>query len=348
MNILEVISCLGSKPKHEFEDIIRHFYPNESGFRRYCIQRNLEALGHIYTDHEKGKVSVLAPRMCVLPTREHGFSRVALIGARPNEKLFIDELKTFCVKYGDSLNVVIKPEDVENGFPCNITLVGESTKFFEKIQEISNGHSLLYAESQRLSARGLLSRNSLLLGDSVGTPGAWIALHSNIESSSAESLSDRINFVFQSVSQELGNADSWKVFDPSTKNWEIWSKIRNAYDRHLLLIQKEIYKYLLATRTDSGWRLYLEKFSHDPLWSKWAVLQAKDEAQSLLPQIGGWDFKILQRLPLPIELHRVCCLCSGFLPVPEADGEMLRYSNIPLSIQCHLVRKLSFKLNQNN
>ena len=348
MNILEVISCLGSKPKNEFEDLIRHFYPNISGFGRNCVQRDLEALGHIYTDHVMGKVRVLAPRMCVLPTREHGFSRVSLTGARPNEQLFIDELKNFCVKYGDSLKVEIEPSGLENGFPSNIILSGENSEFFEKLQEISNGHSLLYAESQRLSARGLLSRNLLLLGDPAGTPGAWIALHSIIGSSSAESLSDRINFVFQSVSQELGNADSLKVFDPYTKKWEIWSKIRNAYGRHILLIQKEIYKYLLAAKTDTGWRLYLEKFRHDPLWAKWAVLQAKDGGQSLLPQIGGWDFKIPRRLPLPIELHRVCCLCSGFLPVPEADGEMLRYSNIPLSIQSHVVRKLSFEQIQNN
>ena len=286
--------------------------------------------------------------MCVLPSREDRFSRVVLIGARPNEQLFIDDLKTLCVKYGDSLKVEIEPIGVENGFPTNIILVGDSRDFFKKIQEIANAHSLFRDETQRLYARGSLSPNLLLLGDPVGTPGAWIALHSSIGSSSAESLSDRINNVFGSVSQELGNADSYKVFDPCTKNWAIWSNIRNTYDRHLLLIQKEIYKYLLAKKTDAGWKLYLEKFNHDPLWAKWAVLQAKDGAQSLLPQIGGWDFRIPQGLPLPIELHRACCLCSGLLPVPEVDGQVLRYSNVPYSIQSHIIRKLSFEQIQSN
>jgi hypothetical protein len=134
-----------------------------------------------------------------------------------------------------------------------------------------------------------------------------------------------------------------QVFNPEKNNWVFWDDIRNTYDRNLLLIKKERYKYLLAKRSDDNWLLYLDKFSHDPLWGKWAVLQDRDGGGSMLPSIEESDFLISHGLPLPIELHRVCSLCSGTLPFLNADRGMIRYSNVPYFIRSHVIRKLSLR-----
>lgn len=351
MNILEVISCLGSKPKDEFQEIIRHFYPNDSGYVRNCIQRDLEALGHIHTDHERGKVHVMAPRMCVLPRQENGISRAVLTGARSSERIFLDELRHLPA-VGDS-RLKVEETSGDNGFPSKIILSGDSSKFFSNLQRVAATHSLFNTEHQRLAATDQLFPNWHLLGDPAGTPGAWFALYSGIDSASTEGLQARLDHYFYRENglprnhQPLANANSIEVFDPNTSNWVFWGTISNTFDGNLLLIKKERYKYLLAKRTGNGWMLYLEKFSHDPLWAKWAVLQDRNGGDASLPKIEGSDFRVPHGLPLPIELHRVCSLCSGTLPVTETDRRVIRYSNVPFFIQSHVNCKLSLRQPQN-
>ena len=353
MNILEVISSLGSKAKDEFQEVVRHFYPHISGYERKCIQRDLEALGHIHTDHMKGSVHVMAPRMCVLPTLEEGVSSVVFTGVRTNERLFIEELKSLPAVDGEKLKVEIEPAVEREGFPSKIILTGQSDGFFNKLQEIANNHGLFRIESKSLEELGQFTCNWHLLGDRTGTPGAWVALHNGISSSSTESLHDRLDHHFHRDDrqtrnhQHLGNSDSWQVFNPKMNNWVFWCEIRNTYDRSLLLIKKERYKYMLAKRSDDNWLLYLDKFSHDPQWAKWAVLQDRDGEDSVLPSIKESNFLIPHGLQLPIELHRVCSLCSGTLPVLDTDRKMTRYSNVPYSIRSHVVRKLSLRSPQN-
>lgn len=350
MNILEVISCFGSKPKDEFQEIIRHFYPTVSGYERNCIQRDLEALGHIHTDHVRGKVHVMAPRMCVLPTLENGISSAVLTGVRPSERIFLDELRHLPAVGDDKLKV--EETGMDEGFPSKIILSGLSQTFFHNLQRVTE-HTLFIKESERLVESGQLLPNWHLLGDPAGTPGAWFALHTGIDSASTETLHDRLYRYFYREdrqprnNQSLENADSCEVFDPNTNKWAFWGSIRNTYDRNLLLIKKDRYKYLLAKRTGNGWILYIEKFNHDPLWAKWAVLQARNGGDPLLPKIEGSDFLIPHGLPLPIQLHRVCCLCSGTLPVLESDRGVIRYTDVPFSIQSQVIRKLSLRQPQN-
>ena len=350
MNILEVISSLGSQPKDEFQEVVRQLYPNASGYDRNSIQRDLEALGHIHTDHGQGRVHVMAPRMCVIPAREYGKSMAVLTGARPSERDFFDEIHTLSF---DHNQLSVEQVGGKNGFPLTINIEGESETFFDNLQKIANTHTLYQQDSQTLMASGHSSRDWHLLGDRAGTPGAWVALHNGIGSSSTESLHDRLDHHFHRDErqprsyQQLGNADSWQVFNPEKYNWVFWGDIRNTYDRRLLLIKKERYKYLLAKRSDDNWLLYLDKFSHDPQWAKWAVLQDREGGDSMLPSIEESDFLIPHGLQLPIELHRVCSLCSGTLPVPEADREMTRYLNVPYPIRSHVIRKLSLRPPQN-
>jgi len=347
MNILEVISSLGPKPKDEFQEVVRHFFPNASGYNRNCIQRDLEALGHIYTDHVQGRVHVMTPRMCVLPAQENGKSLAVLTGARPNERNLLDELHTLPF---DHNQLSVEEVSGENGFPFTIYMKGASETFFDNLQKIANTHTLLQPEYQALMASSpSLSRDWYLLGDRAGTPGAWVALHNGIGSSSTESLHDCLDHHFHRDDrqprnhQQLGNANSLQVFDPEKKNWVFWGDIRNTYDRNLLLIKIERYKYLLAKRSGDNWLLYLDKFSHDPLWAKWAILQNREGGESMLPSIEGPDFLIHHGLPLPIELHRVCSLCSGTLPVIDAKRGMIKYLKVPCVIQSHVIRKLSLK-----
>ena len=149
MNILEVISSLGSQPKDEFQEVVRQLYPNASGYDRNSIQRDLEALGHIHTDHGQGRVHVMAPRMCVIPAREYGKSMAVLTGARPSERDFFDEIHTLSF---DHNQLSVEQVGGKNGFPLTINIEGESETFFDNLQKIANTHTLYQQDSQTLMA----------------------------------------------------------------------------------------------------------------------------------------------------------------------------------------------------
>jgi hypothetical protein len=167
-----------------------------------------------------------------------------------------------------------------------------------------------------------------------------MALHSPIGSSSIENLISRLDGLFQDSNyQPFGGDRGWNVFDPRSQCWADWGQIRNTYDKDLILIQKEIYKYLIAKKEEGSWRLYLDRFSHDPLWAKWAVIQSCANVGQYLPKVNGWEFIISHGLPLPIELHRVCCLCSGFLPYTHSGGT--RYLNVPPVIQFRILKQIA-------
>jgi hypothetical protein len=309
MNVLSVASAIGSMKIEDFNRSARALYPNLDDYGIWQLKRNLTALGHIHIDYDSRRVQVCAPWLCILPSSHDGTINAVLAGAR-NEQ-FVSQLQ----KHAGENHVSI--DRTRNGdlYPDHIVLTGEATA----IERIGDAIEQLYSG----------------LGDARAEPGCWRLLHA------VRSLADRLGSHYaEKMPVGAGSGiDDWEVFLPGTTRFSRWSEIRESYSNHLMLVRRSIYSHWLARRkSDDSWEYWQNRFQGDPLWAKWAVAQSPQVAQDLFSEPGDDSFRIPAWLPLPLDLHRVCCLCTGQLP--SEDSCRISYNGIPEIIRAVIRRKL--------
>lgn len=308
MTLLDLLSTLGSL-RFSGESSFRAAVQVITGNENYFVHRRfLEGLGHARIDREDGKIHVLAPRLVALPREDGTECMAALSGARNSD--FLSELEYLATSH----KVTIERNDLGNGFPERIILRGSANEL-----------------------RGIAEKSSSLpleITDDLSTPDAWRLL------SVVPSLQSIISGL---MSKTTGIAHGEpqtraEVFNPATGYYDHWSKFGKAYQSFYILKKESAYDYRFAWRQSSGekegdgtWIQRLSPLELDIFWVRWAVVYSADPVNALPSISGGGTYKVRRITPLPMELHRVCCLCSGF-PPQEANG-FFEYHNVPPIIQ---------------
>lgn len=309
MKLLDVMTALGRLDFGDFQTVFQAIYPDRNDYALWKMRRDLVALGHIHLDHARRKISVVKPRLCLLPAYGGASCKAVLIGLR-NEKI-LEEL----VNCPAHLDVSILP--TSNGdYPRRVLLSGSHHHLFKLADEFRTV--------------------PLTLSDNPGIPDAWRLLQE------IQGVRQMLEGHFSIRQPAPGGAgfDTWSVFEPLSCRFTIWEQARNNYHHDLMLIRRSPYRHWIARKKNTGeWDFWQNDFSSDPLWAKWAVVQSGPDREACLPQAGRGKFRISAKLPLPIELHRVSCLCSGFAPI-ENDG-WIEYQDVPLVVQHGIRQRLS-------
>lgn len=306
---MSIITAMGSIPFTDFYQVIQYCHPDATDFSIWKLRRDLAGLGHIKLDFKARSIHACSPRLCLLPEPAPDGVRVVLAGARNN--------------------AIVKQFGVH--------------PVFQRVQVQSQGNAYLIPDCLKLSGpfkelRAFARKTcqpSCAIGNDPNTPDAWVLL------CGVAPLTDRLNeHSFSRKPAGAGNgSDLWEVFHPKNARFRPWSQIKKDYRWHLMLIRRSPYLHWLARRRlDGSWEYWQHGFEGDPLWAKWAVVHSSAE-QNLMPESPSGQFIVPSWLPLPIELHRVCCLCTGMLP-QEKDQNII-YKGVPAVIQAAVLKKLS-------
>ena len=308
MTLLDLLSTLGSmrlSSESSFKEAVQVITGHEDYFTH---RRFLEGLGHARIDRVDGKIHVLAPRLVALPREDCTECVAVLAGARNPD--FLRELEYQATSH----NITIKRKDLGDGLPERITLRGTASA----LREIANKAVSL----------------PLDIADDPSVPDAWRLL------SAVPSLQ---SIILGFTSEKIGIArgepqSSAEVFNPATGYYDPWLKLVEAYQSSYILGRKSAYDYRLAwwlpsaeKEGDGAWIQRLSTLELDTFWARWAVVYSADPANALPSISGEGNYKVPKISPLPMELHRVCCLCSGF-PPEERNGFYI-YRDVPPVIQ---------------
>jgi hypothetical protein len=306
MTVLDLLSAMGSFPasgESSFKEAVQAITGQKNVFSH---RRFMEGLGHACHDRDANRIHVLAPRLVSLPCEEKAFCIAVLAGARNADLL--SELDYLANARG----VTIEHMSLGESLPERITLKGT-------------------AESLRYIARNCSSL-PLEIANDPSTPDAWRML------SSVPTLQSIIRGVtIETTGISRGEPhESAEVFNPETGFYDRWSKLRENYRSSYILVKKSVYDYRLAwmlspEEGEATWIQRLSPLDLDPFWARWAIAYSADSANALPSITGQGPYKVRRITPLPLELHRVCCLCSGY-PPEERDG-FYEYSNVPPVIQ---------------
>lgn len=308
MNLLDLISTLRSlrlSGEGGFQEAVQIITGHGNG---YLHRRFLEGLGHACADREGGKIHVCAPRLVVLPRMAEDRCVAVLAGARSGDLL--EELDYLA----GNRSVKIESTSLGDGFPDRITLTGAANALKEVA---SNCYSL-----------------PVEIASDPTTPDAWRLL------CSVPSLRAIIGGLTQETTgYSKGEPEpSAEVFNPATGYYDRWSTLREDYSFYYVLWKKEVYDYRLfwwqsdeEVEEGGRWIQRVSRLELDPFWMRWAVAGSAGADEALPAVSGDGTYKVPRRTPLPMELHRVCCLCSGF-PPDEDDGGYI-YRGVPPVIQ---------------
>lgn len=308
MSILSAITTLGSMTFAQFNQSVRIFYADQGDFLVWKLRRDLTALGHIESDFMRGNIRACSPRLCLLPEPvDEGVSAV-LAGAR-NEAI----LNKF------------SEQAVLNRFQIYST---KNNQFVPDRLEIKGRYEDLCELAKQMVDP------CWSIGSNWNMPDAWVLLHD------VTSLADRLkrHLACRAPAGAGSGSDLWVVFDPQKALFLSWSKIKKDYPWKLMLIRRSPYLHWLALKKKDGtWQFWQHCFEGDPLWAKWGVAQSSEE-QDPFSGSDSVNFSVPVWLPLPVELHRVCCLCTGMLP--EEKNQRIIYKGVPTLIQQIVKKKL--------
>jgi hypothetical protein len=308
MTLLDLLSTLGSM-RLSGESSLKEAVQVITGHEDYFLHRRfLEGLGHARIDRVDGKIHVLAPRLVALPREDCTDCVAALAGARNPDLLRELEYQA------TSHNITIDRKNLGDSLPERITLRGTASA----LREIANKAVSL----------------PLDIADDPSVPDAWRLL------SAVPSL-QFIMLGFTSETTGIARGEplpSAEVFNPATGYYDPWLKLGEAYPSSYILARKSAYDYRLAWWQPSGekegdgaWIQRLSPLELDTFWARWAVVYSADPANALPSISEEGIYKVPRIAPLPMELHRVCCLCSGF--PPEEHSGFYNYKNVPPIIQ---------------
>lgn len=305
MKVLDLLSALGSLPisgEGSFNEAVQTIAGHENAFSQ---RRFLEGLGHARVERDDRRIHIHSPHLVALPCEQMGICVAVLSGAR-NEAL-VSELEYLASSYGAS----IERASLGDGFPARIALTG-------------TGSALM----------GIAARCASLpvgISSDPSTPDAWRLL------SSAPFLSSIIQAITgQATGFAPGEPPSTaEVFNPSTGYYDRWSRLRDVYPSYYALWRKEAYDYrLFWWRSEEAGGKWIQRLSALPVesyWLRWAAAYSAAPYRALPAITGDGFYKVRKVTPLPTELHRVCCLCSGY--PPEEDDDFHVYRDVPPVIQ---------------
>jgi hypothetical protein len=305
IDLLSIVGSLRLSSEFGFHDAATMASESEEDhINSRRLRRDLEGLGYLKAGYENVReVRVLSPRLCLLPEGSMENCQAILSGAR-TERLTGDQLSHVCT----TANVKISRNDFRKDIPQRIVLTGSYlalTRVAEKLQ--------------------------IDIGDDPSVPDSWRLLHQ------AHTLRRRIEhmvdqeFQYQDIKDsDIGEEIS--VYSPHSGLFCTWQGIRTDYRSNLILFRKTNYDFRIAIRIEpTKWRLYLQSIAFDPLWVKWAIRLSSEKPEYRFDSPSNWLLSVPQLCPLPIELHQVACLCSGFLPSNERGQTV--YNNVPPIIQ---------------
>jgi hypothetical protein len=313
MNILDLLSVVGRlsiSGESSFNEAVRLTAGEE--INPFNLRRSLEGLGHIKWDYAKREVRVLSPRLCLLPKKNADKIAAVLAGART--KSLIEQMEHFSSIFGIDIS---KSEPLDGGLPDRILLHG-------------------HPESLKRFAGGMVGAR-LSISEDTTIPDAWRLL-------------SRVPFLHSLIEPIIGQQSGYDLNDPQpsdqifnsqTGYYDPWEILRDNYQSRIILWKKTIYDYRLAWRSkdDGGWIRFLRPLDMDPFWARWAV-RVTSGTQNPLPKVSpDGIFSIPSTCPLPMDLHRVCCLCSGY--PPTVNGQAIDYQNVSPIIQHGVIQRLS-------
>lgn len=307
MTVLDLLTALQSIPlsgENSFNEAIQVTSGHDDNYKH---RRLLEGLGHIRTDWKTRRVHVMAPRLIVLPGEHIDECEAVLAGAR--NPVLLDELKS----WAEIKNLSFSQMEIGSGFPERITLKGS----FKDLKVAA------------LECRSF----PLGIADDPVTPDAWRLLSSVIP----------LHSIIQNLREKttgFGEGEpepSAEVFNPDTGFTAPWRTLRENYaSRYILWNKKSGYDYRLFWQragdrgVAGGWIQRLSPLELETLWYRWAVMQSAEERY--IPSIADdGAYCVPRQAPLPTELHRVCCLCSGF--PPKEENGFYEYQGVPPVIQ---------------
>jgi hypothetical protein len=313
-SVLELLSVIGRLPlsgEQSFLEAARLSLASaQDAFPIRPLRRNLEGLGHVHCSFRTAReVEVLSPRLCLLPGGNAGSCTAVLAGARTAR--LVDELK-FVADCDPTIRIKYSP--MESVLPERILVSGS-------YQSLVN----------------VAAKVRIQIGDDPATPDAWLLLQQ------IEPLPLQIQaYLGGTVPFDVicSPSATFHAYDPGSGAPVPWPELATKCSPPLLLLRKAPYDYRFARRiVGNRWRLFLPRLSLDPAWGMWAVRLAALPAEASLAPPDTWTFRVPVACPLPLSLHQVCCLCSGF--IPERANGYLEYPEVPPIIQKVISQRLS-------
>jgi hypothetical protein len=307
MTALDLLTAMQSMPlsgENSFNEAIQVTSGHDDEYKH---RRLLEGLGHIRTDWKSRRVHVIAPRLILLPCEQRDECEAVLVGAR--NPVLLDELKS----WAEIKNLNFSQKEIGEGFPERITLKGS----FKDLKIATH------------ECRSF----PLEIADDPMTPDAWRLLCSVVP---LQSIIQNLRGKTTGIG-EGEPAPSAEVFNPDTGFTAPWRTLNENYaSRYIIWYKKSGYDYRLFWQragdlgAAGGWLQWLSPLELETLWYRWAVMQAAEGRE--IPSIAlDGVYRVPRLTPLPTELHRVCCLCSGF--PPEEKNGFYEYRGVPPVIQ---------------
>ncbi len=290
-----------------FDEAVRVITSNANG---KDVRRDMFGLGHIAMDHRRRSVHAAKPRLVPLPRKKESEVICILAGAR-NAHL-TDELEYLA----SSCDVRRESNPISECLPERISFAGRP----EAIEQM---------------AASCNTADLALVGD-LRIPDAWrlLARVQTLQSFVAGLTEQRTGL------DRVQPRDNDEIYNPVTGYFDLWSELRSSYRSHYLVWRKTPYDFRFSWRQvgDERWIQRLSAVDQDPRWFFWLVRLSADP-QNALPAIDAEGFfRVPAECPLPLDLHRVCCLCSGYIPRLTESKDV--YVNVPPVIQKHVIDKL--------
>jgi len=307
LDLLSAVGTMKFSGPGSFDEAVRVISTDVSA---KDVRRDLFGLGHIILDHQRRSVLAAKPRLVSLPRHKESEVFCVLAGAR-NIHL-IDELDHLA----SSRDVRRESYPISEHLPERISFTGRP----EAIAEMA------------------VSCNTAALGpvDNLQIPDAWrlLARVQSLQSIVAGLAEQRTGL------DRVQPRDNDEIYNPGTGYFDLWSELRGSYRSRYLVWRKAPYDFRFSWREegDETWIQRLSALGQDPRWLFWSVRISADPKGALPGIDAEGSFSVPVECPLPLDLHRVCCLCSGY--TPHLAESMQIYDNIPPVIQKHVIDKL--------
>ncbi len=310
MSTLDLLSAVGTMKfsgPGSFDEAVRVITTDVSA---KDVRRDLFGLGHIILDHQRRSVLAAKPRLVSLPRHKESEVFCVLAGAR-NIHL-IDELDHLA----SSRDVRRESNPIGEHLPERISFAGHPEAIAEMAASCNTADLASVGDLQIPDAWRLLARVQTLQSIVAGLAEQRTGL-------------DRVQ-----------PRDNDEIYNPGTGYFDLWAELRSSYRSRYLVWRKAPHDFRFSWRKngDETWIQRLSAVDQDPRWFFWSVRHSADPKGALPVIDAESSFSVPAECPLPLDLHRVCCLCSGY--TPRLTKSMQVYVNVPPVIQKHVIDKL--------
>jgi hypothetical protein len=302
---LELISAVRDIVLDDFSHICLRLEETHDGkllseqdaWRYRLVRDQLYVLGHIELDYQNRKIRAARPRFALLPPAaedKSGSWNAVLTGAR-----------------SVTLANNIKGRRANNGVRVDSCKSGPDDLLPERIVVEGSAEGL-----KRLAGQLHISFDCSL------RPEAWMALHHCLD------MGVFRDSVSRGASKPGEPPEQALCYEPRSGRFCRWTEIRKDYQPVWGLAQRKLYDYYLfcrENRTENPIQ-FLDRLQCDPNWGRWLV-NANRIDTLFNYDAGKKSLKIPNCCPLPAELARVACLCSGYASVQDQGEQVYRDVN---------------------